>query len=88
MNYLIVMDLTKLYVPVGFAHGFMTLEDNTKSFTNVQNYYFPKSEVIKWNDPEIGIEWPLNTKTIKSDRDSKAPFLSQIENPFQWINNS
>ena len=79
----------QLYVPVGFAHGFMTLEDNTKVIYKCSNYYFPKSEVvIKWNDPEIGIEWPLNTKTIKSDRDNKAPFLSQIESPFQWINNS
>ena len=79
----------QLYVPVGFAHGFMTLEDNTKVIYKCSNYYFPKSEVvIKWNDPEIGIEWPLNTKTIKSDRDNKAPYLSQIESPFQWINNS
>lgn len=79
----------QLFIPVGFAHGFMTLENNTEVIYKCSNYYSPKSEgIIKWNDNDINIMWPLNIQLIISKRDNDARLLSQIESPFQWLNNS
>ena len=62
-----------LYVPVYFAHGFMTLEDNTEVVYQVSEYYAPESERgIRWNDPAFQIKWPSNVKVI-SDKDASWP---------------
>jgi dTDP-4-dehydrorhamnose 3,5-epimerase len=62
-----------LYVPEGFAHGFLTLEDNTEVFYQMSEFYAPEhARGIRWNDPAFGIEWP-HTPTAMSDRDRSCP---------------
>jgi len=58
-----------LYVPEGFAHGFITLEDNTEVFYQVTEFYTPGAEKgIRWNDPEFNIQWPA-VPEVMSDKD-------------------
>jgi dTDP-4-dehydrorhamnose 3,5-epimerase len=62
-----------LYVPKGFAHGFITLEENTEAFYLVTEYYSPEHERgIRFNDPVFNIEWPIEPKVI-SDKDMNHP---------------
>lgn len=59
-----------LFVPKGFAHGFITLVDDTTAFYMVSQFYMPGAESgIRWDDPSIGIEWPIEIKVI-SKKDS------------------
>ncbi|MBT8422436.1 MAG: dTDP-4-dehydrorhamnose 3,5-epimerase [Gammaproteobacteria bacterium] len=58
-----------LYVPKGFAHGFITLQDDTEAFYFVDEFYAPDAERgIRWNDPHFGIEWPAEP-VVLSDKD-------------------
>jgi len=62
-----------LYVPKGFAHGFITLEENTEAFYLVTEYYSPEHERgIRYNDPAFGIKWPIEPIVI-SDKDLSHP---------------
>jgi len=62
-----------LFVPEGFAHGFITLEDNTDVTYNVTQYYTPGSERgIRWNDPAFNIVWPIAPEII-SEKDRAVP---------------
>ncbi|MBS3943900.1 MAG: dTDP-4-dehydrorhamnose 3,5-epimerase, partial [Melioribacter sp.] len=62
-----------LYVPKGFAHGFITLEENTEAFYLVTEFYSPENERgIRYNDPEFNIKWPIEPKVI-SDKDLNHP---------------
>lgn len=64
-----------MYVPRGFAHGFITLEDDTEAFYLVSAYYAPENERgLRYNDPAIGIEWPIAPTEI-SEKDAKWPDL-------------
>jgi len=57
------------YVPEGFAHGFLTLEDNTEVLYQMSEFYAPDhGRGLRWNDPAFGIEWPSDVQVI-SDRD-------------------
>jgi len=59
-----------LYVPKGFAHGYLTLTDNTGIHYMVSEYYTPSHESgIRWNDPAFGIEWPITEDLIISPKD-------------------
>jgi dTDP-4-dehydrorhamnose 3,5-epimerase len=77
-----------LYVPVGFAHGFCVLSDVADVLYKQTAYYDPAVERgIAWDDPEIGIEWPLPTEElIVSARDRQAPKLAEVadELPFTF----
>ncbi|KKQ28952.1 MAG: hypothetical protein US45_C0064G0001 [Candidatus Nomurabacteria bacterium GW2011_GWA1_37_20] len=65
----------QLFVPRGFAHGFMTLTDNTEFQYKIDNYYDKESDKsIRFDDPEIGIDWG-NENPILSEKDKNAPFL-------------
>jgi dTDP-4-dehydrorhamnose 3,5-epimerase len=62
-----------VYVPEGFAHGFLTLEDNTEVFYQMSEFYSAESaRGIRWNDPAFGIAWPGTVKVI-SERDRSYP---------------
>jgi len=64
-----------LYVPEGFAHGFITLTDNTEAHYLVSQFYTPESETgVRWDDPAIGIEWPSSPTAI-SEKDASWPNL-------------
>jgi len=64
---------TMLYVPKGFAHGFITLEPDTEAFYLVTEFYAPERERgIRYNDPKFGIPWPLEPSVI-SDKDKNQP---------------
>ena len=65
-----------LYVPKGFAHGFLTLEDNTEVFYQMSEFFAPEqSRGVRWNDPTVGIEWPSEVQVI-SERDRNYPDFS------------
>jgi len=62
-----------LYVPRGFAHGFVTLEDDTQVEYVISTPYAPAASVgIRWDDPAVGIEWPIAPE-VMSDRDRELP---------------
>ena len=66
---------TMFWIPEGFAHGFVALEDNTQFLYKTTNYYNKESEgTIIWNDPDLGIEWPINNinEVLVSDKDKLA----------------
>ena len=68
----------QLYVPDGFAHGFVVTSDVADVIYKVSTYYDPDSESgFRYDDPEVGIEWPGSDLT-PSARDSQAPLLSQL----------
>ena len=77
-----------LYVPVGFAHGFCVLSDVADVSYKQTAYYDPELERgIAWNDPDVGIRWPLpDAQLLVSPRDDAAPRLSEIadELPFEY----
>jgi dTDP-4-dehydrorhamnose 3,5-epimerase len=73
----------QLFIPKGFAHGFITLTDDVEVQYKVDELYFPECDRgIIWNDPTIGIKWPLDIKPILSAKDEKAPLLKDAENNF------
>ncbi|ANU27553.1 dTDP-4-dehydrorhamnose 3,5-epimerase [Planococcus versutus] len=75
----------QLLVPKGFAHAFMTLEDNVEVQYKVDELYSPENDRgIIWNDPTISVEWPLNLMPILSGKDEKAPLLKDADNNFTY----
>jgi dTDP-4-dehydrorhamnose 3,5-epimerase len=67
----------QLWVPEGFAHGFLTLQDDTHFLYKTTDFYAKDCErAIRWDDPEIGIEWPLQGLEITlAPKDARAPYL-------------
>lgn len=75
----------QLYIPAGFAHGFMTLEANSEIVYKCSGYYAPDSEgAVRWDDPAIGIEWPLSARATLSEKDAAAPLLADLDSPFVY----
>ena len=74
----------QVLVPMGFAHGFMTLEDDTEVVYKVSDYYSPDHDKgLLWNDPALGIQWPLPAKEVLlSERDRAQPRLAELGSPF------
>ncbi|WP_139975432.1 dTDP-4-dehydrorhamnose 3,5-epimerase [Ochrobactrum sp. CGA5] len=71
----------QILVPKGFAHGFMTLIENTEVIYKVTNYYSPEHDrSIRFDDPAIGIDWPTASSGVQlSDKDQKAPLFADAE---------
>ena len=74
----------QIFVPRGFAHGFITLEPDTEVIYKVDNEYSREHDrVIRWDDPALGIPWPLPAGgPVLSDKDRHAPLLVEIPPPF------
>ena len=71
-----------LYIPVGFAHGFCVLSDEADVVYKTTAEYCPEADCgILWNDPEIGIRWPI-AEPILSAKDVQLPFLKDADNGF------
>ncbi len=72
----------QLYIPVGFAHGFLSLEDNTILNYKCSNYYEASAEAsIRWNDPDLNIDWGIDAP-ILTEKDRLAENFVTFENPF------
>lgn len=71
----------QLWVPEGFAHGFVTREPETEIVYKCTGYYAPEAEgAVRWDS--VGIDWGLTGAPILSDKDAMAPALAKIESPF------
>ena len=71
----------QLFIPRGFAHGFLVLSDEAVFTYKVDNVYAPQAEAgIRWNDEDIAIEWPIDSKDlILSEKDTRALSLKEAE---------
>jgi dTDP-4-dehydrorhamnose 3,5-epimerase len=75
----------QFYVPEGFAHGFLVISEEAEFVYKCTDFYYPEYEgCIAWNDPDIGILWPLGEveKILLSEKDRKAPFLKECKVEF------
>jgi dTDP-4-dehydrorhamnose 3,5-epimerase len=77
-----------VYCPVGFAHGFCVVSEVADVYYKQSSYYSPSDDrAIKYDDPDIGIEWPLPVdQLVSSERDAAAPTLAEVvdELPFEY----
>ena len=71
----------QLFIPRGFAHGFLVLSDEAIFTYKVDNVYAPQAEAgIRWNDPELGIDWPIDpAEVLTSEKDLRQPLLREAE---------
>jgi dTDP-4-dehydrorhamnose 3,5-epimerase len=76
----------QLWIPCGFAHGYLTLEDDCEVIYKVTDYYAPECDRgIAWDDPALAIAWRLPaSEIILSDKDRKQPRLSDVETTFKF----
>ena len=74
----------QLFVPRGFAHGFLVLSESATFAYKVDNTYAPEFDTgIRWNDKELNIQWGMDdSEVVISAKDAELPFLSELESPF------
>jgi dTDP-4-dehydrorhamnose 3,5-epimerase len=79
-------DWNQIFVPVGFAHGFCTLQEETEILYKVDNYYSPAHERgVRWNDPALGIAWPITVSEAElSEKDKTLPLLAELGQVFTY----
>ena len=72
-------NLKMLYIPEGLAHGFQTLTDGAEVFYQISQFHHAKSaRGFRWDDPAVGIAWPMTSGLILSDRDRSYPPLAEV----------
>jgi dTDP-4-dehydrorhamnose 3,5-epimerase len=70
----------QLYVPAGFAHGFVALQDGTEVLYKTTDFYAKEAErSIRWDDPDLAIGWPAGLEPLLADKDSTAPLLNDAD---------
>ena len=71
----------QFFIPRGFAHGFLVLSDEAVFTYKVDNVYAPQAEAgVRWNDPQLGIDWPIDAKDVqKKEKDLKQPLFKDAE---------
>ena len=77
----------QFFAPKGMAHGFCVLSDEAVFQYKCDDFYHPEAEGgIMWNDPDIGIQWPISTAEVSlSERDKRHPLLKDFSSPFSFI---
>ena len=79
-------NLAQLYVPLGFAHGFAVTSEIADVVYKCSWYYVAETEAgIRYDDPEVGIEWPAGLDLQPSRRDQEAPLLSEVADTLPWV---
>ena len=79
-------NLRQLFIPVGFAHGFVSLSDASEVQYKCSGYYTPSAErTIRWNDPDLGIEWGLNQPFV-SPKDQAGMSLAEYRSNSAYTN--
>ena len=69
-----------LWIPEGFAHGFLVLSERAQFLYKTSDYYAPEGDRgLRWNDPRIGVEWPLEGEPQLSGKDAQAPLLEAAD---------
>jgi dTDP-4-dehydrorhamnose 3,5-epimerase len=75
----------QLMIPAGFLHGFATREPDTEIIYKCTDYYSPTADgAVRFDDPQIGIDWGLTGDAILSDKDAAAPRLADLTTPFSF----
>jgi dTDP-4-dehydrorhamnose 3,5-epimerase len=74
----------EIFIPKGFAHGYLTLEPDSEVQYKVDGYYAPEFEAgILWNDPDVAIDWPMKgLRPLLSMKDRSLPPLAEVDSPF------
>ena len=74
----------QVFIPRGFAHGFLVLSDSAIFAYKVDNTYAPEHDAgIRWNDPIVNIQWGLSeSEVLVSDKDAQLPFFNEFDSPF------
>ena len=76
----------QVYIPPGFGHGFLALSDRAEMLYKADDFYAPEHErCIRWDDPDLAIDWPLAGEQTISERDAKGSFLREADLPVQDI---
>ncbi|MFT7592956.1 MAG: dTDP-4-dehydrorhamnose 3,5-epimerase [Paracoccaceae bacterium] len=75
----------QLLVPQGCLHGFATRAPNTEILYKCTDYYAPDCDgAVRFDDPDIGVDWGLSEEAVLSDKDAAAPLLADFDSPFIW----
>jgi dTDP-4-dehydrorhamnose 3,5-epimerase len=77
----------QLFIPAGFAHGFVSLSENCEIAYKVTDFYAPECDGgIRWDDPDVNVDWglPSGTEPVLSDKDRSLPLLREWRSPFQY----
>ncbi len=79
-------DWNQIFMPAGFAHGFCTLQEDTEILYKVDHYYSPAHDRgVRWNDPALGIAWPISGAEAElSEKDKKLPLLAELGQVFTY----
>ena len=72
----------QIYIPIGFGHGFLTLSDTAEVLYKASDFYAPEHErCIRWDDPDLAIDWPLEGERIISEKDAQGSLFREADLP-------